>query len=725
MASGAWFILGFLWTVEALSSLQVSVTGDGTTSTESHRLGSYLWSQNSTNANCSWDNREPMMRSSDFQTLCRSTGNSQSSFVCAAMWDEFGARHAKSGDVVCVGRKLQFILSSSSLRLMADCTWTLDPDGLQIKRIDDSEVPMPIILSPDPPEASVDEEHMGTVLAHAFHDGASPFNIIMDALMAFLHLVSLDADITKTRVLAIPNRKNAASTYRLAHELFKTVFSRAEPMILPGDTEQHFFAEQLVVPSTAQLPLRRDRPGLVDVWPHCRYWPALQGFASFLKDGFHVRPIPDSQFSPHALILVDKPINLADQTDTPFPRDLKASLKAKAGIRSTVLNTMEMSAAELVRMFSMANIIVSEIAPTMELVILTMPCAEILEICRNGFDEFTEYFIQADRTKRCVNAKSDEDVDPVAIDLETAILEAQIRFDKCVGNRFKFARELQHEATAAKATREAQARAKEIAEQQATQSRQAVESLQAEADMINQLAGQAGGPLAEALRKTLGAASGRQAPCPKIITTKTATTQAPGEGGCYDAVVLEAPKCDGSRMYACGFFVATPESESASPATAATGDNRQVEATRSWSVVPDWFLPFIRRMFGQYVDGEIVRFTEAAARKGKIAPNPVYEFAASKTVAGRVVAIGDAVHLATPWTAAGAHTALMDAVSLGDVFAAESHGRRGRDMDRALSAYDKGAVKRAKSLLLQSRACSRRLLPRAGKRAVPSPATLV
>lgn len=204
-------------------------------------------------------------------------------------------------------------------------------------------------------------------------------------------------------------------------------------------------------------------------------------------------------------------------------------------------------------------------------------------------------------------------------------------------------------------------------------------------------------------------------------STETATYS----NGCYDAVVLEAPKCDGSRMYACGFFVATPESEIASPATAATGDNRQVEATRSWSVVPDWFLPFIRRMFGQYVDGEIVRFTEAAARKGKIAPNPVYEFAASKTVAGRVVAIGDAVHLATPWTAAGAHTALMDAVSLGDVFAAESHGRRGRDMDRALSAYDKGAVKRAKSLLLQSRACSRRLLPRAGKRAVPSPATLV
>lgn len=196
-------------------------------------------------------------------------------------------------------------------------------------------------------------------------------------------------------------------------------------------------------------------------------------------------------------------------------------------------------------------------------------------------------------------------------------------------------------------------------------------------------------------------------------STETATYS----NGCYDAVVLEAPKCDGSRMYACGFFVATPESEVAAPAK---GDNRQVEATRVWNHIPEWFLPFIRHMFGQYVNGEIVRFTEAAASKGKIAPNPVYEFAASKTTAGRIVGIGDAVHLATPWTAAGAHTALLDAVSLGDALAQKS-----QDVDRALGAYDKVAVKRAKALLLQSRACSRRLLPRAGKHAVPSPATLL
>jgi len=185
--------------------------------------------------------------------------------------------------------------------------------------------------------------------------------------------------------------------------------------------------------------------------------------------------------------------------------------------------------------------------------------------------------------------------------------------------------------------------------------------------------------------------------------------------GIYDAVVLEAPKCDGSSMYACGFFIATPEDEIAPPES---GDNRQVQATRAWSEVPSWFQPLIQRLFAEFADGDIVRFTEAAASKGKIAPNPVYEYAAKKTVAGRVVLMGDAAHLSTPWTAAGAHTAILDAVALFQALA-------GGDVDRALASYNKGGVKRAQSLLRQSQACSRRLIPRQGKRAVKSPAALV
>merc|ERR1711998_57977 len=197
-------------------------------------------------------------------------------------------------------------------------------------------------------------------------------------------------------------------------------------------------------------------------------------------------------------------------------------------------------------------------------------------------------------------------------------------------------------------------------------------------------------------------------------STETATYTT----GIYDAVILDAPKCDGSSMYACGVFIATPESEIKQPRK---GDNRQVEATKAFSKVPDWFLPFVRKMFGRHADGQIVHFTEAAASKGKISPNPVFEYAVSKTVEGRVVVLGDAAHLSTPWTAAGAHTAFLDAVALGEVLAASTN----RGVDHALQAYNKGGVQRARALLRQSHACSRRLIPRKGKEAVPSPASLV
>jgi len=189
--------------------------------------------------------------------------------------------------------------------------------------------------------------------------------------------------------------------------------------------------------------------------------------------------------------------------------------------------------------------------------------------------------------------------------------------------------------------------------------------------------------------------------------------------GIYDAVVLEAPKNDGSRFYACGFFVATPEAEIKRPER---GENRQLAQVHDASKKGGqaWFLPFVRKMFGRHAGGDIVRFTEAAAASGKISANPVFEFAVSQAVAGRVVVLGDAAHLSTPWTAAGAHTAFLDAKALRDAFVAA-----GGDADSALRAYNKGAVRRAHGLLRQSRACSRRLVPARGKHAAPSPASLV
>merc|ERR1711998_120972 len=195
-------------------------------------------------------------------------------------------------------------------------------------------------------------------------------------------------------------------------------------------------------------------------------------------------------------------------------------------------------------------------------------------------------------------------------------------------------------------------------------------------------------------------------------STETATYTT----GIYDAVILEAPKNDGSRMYACGFFIATPEGGIRQPER---GDNRQLSQVKSSARAPEWFLPFVQKYFRKHADGQIVAFTEAAASKGKISPNPVFEYAAPTTIAGRVVVIGDAAHLSTPWTAAGAHTAFLDAEALGRAFEA------GRGVDQSVQAYDKGGVQRARGLLRQSRACSKRLVPREGKHAAPSPASLV
>jgi len=80
---------------------------------------------------------------------------------------------------------------------------------------------------------------------------------------------------------------------------------------------------------------------------------------------------------------------------------------------------------------------------------------------------------------------------------------------------------------------------------------------------------------------------------------------------------------------------------------------------------------------------------------------------------------GDAAHMASPFTAAGAHTAMLDALGLLKAFVSES------SVEAALRTYDTGGIQRAKSLLRQSRACTKHLLPKQGKQAVQSPATLL
>lgn len=201
--------------------------------------------------------------------------------------------------------------------------------------------------------------------------------------------------------------------------------------------------------------------------------------------------------------------------------------------------------------------------------------------------------------------------------------------------------------------------------------------------------------------------------------------------GPYAAVTLPVPCFNGDRKYMCAWFIPTPEDEIRQPQS--RGDNRQMEQTSGHGAAPEWFLPFVRALFGERADtdrkrspgtksaaDEIVKFAEAAARKGKITASPVYEFGASKSVVGRIVLMGDAAHMASPMTAAGAHVGMKDALALMRVFAGGV-----RDIDGALREYDRGGVKRTKDLLRTSRAVSSDLVPRQGKHAVKSPTTLL
>lgn len=202
--------------------------------------------------------------------------------------------------------------------------------------------------------------------------------------------------------------------------------------------------------------------------------------------------------------------------------------------------------------------------------------------------------------------------------------------------------------------------------------------------------------------------------------------------GPYAVVTLPVPHFDGRRSYMCAWFVPTPEEEIARPRG---GDNRQLEQVSGHGNAPVWFLPFVEALFGQHsqalrrkspgTDGrnaadEIVQFARVAATKGKITASPVFEWGAKKTTVNRrVVLLGDAAHMASPMTAAGAHTGMQDALGLLKAFSSE------KSIDAALRSYDRGAMQRSNALLRTSYACSRDLLPKQGKRAVKSPSTLL
>ena len=67
--------------------------------------------------------------------------------------------------------------------------------------------------------------------------------------------------------------------------------------------------------------------------------------------------------------------------------------------------------------------------------------------------------------------------------------------------------------------------------------------------------------------------------------------------------------------------------------------------------------------------------------------------------------MGDAAHMASPRTAAGAHTGVLDAAGLLEAFSAHPDS-----LDDAIRAYGMGGVQRAKELYLRSKEVSRPLV---------------
>lgn len=163
-----------------------------------------------------------------------------------------------------------------------------------------------------------------------------------------------------------------------------------------------------------------------------------------------------------------------------------------------------------------------------------------------------------------------------------------------------------------------------------------------------------------------------------------------------------------------GTSVACPESDVIKPEK---GTNRHAGGMELQGPTHDWFMPFFKEKFGRHAGGEVYRAMAAAAKYGKITPNPQYEFCASQIVKGRLVLVGDAAHTAVPRTAAGAHTAILDGLGLLEAFhpilTAPGAGSGGWSaaVERGLKSYEPSALDRARNLYDRSLQVTKPVLP--------------
>jgi 2-polyprenyl-6-methoxyphenol hydroxylase-like FAD-dependent oxidoreductase len=160
-------------------------------------------------------------------------------------------------------------------------------------------------------------------------------------------------------------------------------------------------------------------------------------------------------------------------------------------------------------------------------------------------------------------------------------------------------------------------------------------------------------------------------------------------------------------LWNCGVYMAIPASEVEKPTR-----NRQV-STQNFKQLPEWFLPFIEHLF----DKPTLKFWETAIQYGKVSPHPVWEFVADKVVNNQILLLGDAAHMASPRTGAGAYTAMVDAVVLETAF------KQGKNIYESLKLYNKNTVDRGGELYNHSRKSASYFAPE--NRKIESPEELV
>ena len=151
----------------------------------------------------------------------------------------------------------------------------------------------------------------------------------------------------------------------------------------------------------------------------------------------------------------------------------------------------------------------------------------------------------------------------------------------------------------------------------------------------------------------------------------------------------------GVPMMQCGVYMPMPVAE-----VPTLSRNRQVTDASTPADTrappPNWFLPLVVRLFGDQSTN--TAFWATVVQHGKITSHPVWELhGLDRVVASRIALLGDAAHMASPRTGAGAYSAMLDALDLGAAL------RSARTIDEGLQVYNASCLARGESLYQQGR----------------------